>query len=78
MADRWLLDLNEDSPSGVQLFAAWHDEKYPMCPERRKELNRLKMNDVSKKNTSVSDYVWLPIKFEKGIPSILGMTNRKL
>lgn len=70
MADRWLVDLTEDKPSGVEFFAARNDMNYPMSPERREEIKRLRMEDMSEKNISIAEYVWLPIKFENGIPKI--------
>ena len=70
MADRWLTDLTEDSPSGVEFFAARFDPDYPMSEKRREELLNMKMEDVTAKNTAMADYVWLPIKFIDDVPYI--------
>lgn len=70
MADRWLIDLTDDKPSGVEFFAARFDENYPMSPERREEIKKIKMKDMTAKNTSLAEYVWLPITFENDVPKI--------
>lgn len=70
IADRWLMDLAEDAPSGVEYFAAIFDRNYPMSDERRAEIRKLKMEDISQKNTSIAEYVWLPIRFENDTPKI--------
>lgn len=70
MADRWLTDLTEDSPSGVEYFAARFDPDYPMSEKRREELLNMKMEDVTAKNTAMADYVWLPIRFIDDVPYI--------
>lgn len=70
MADRWLTDLPEDAPSGVEFFAARTDSSYPMTEEYRSYVKSLKLEDLTKKNTALAEYVWLPIRFEQGIPKI--------
>lgn len=70
MADRWLMDLTDDKPTGIEFYAARFDENYPMSPERREEIKKMTMKDVTIKNTSISEYVWLPIKFEGDMPKI--------
>lgn len=70
MADRWLMDLTDDKLTGIEFYAARFDENYPMSAERREEIKKITMKDMTIKNTSISEYVWLPIKFEGDIPKI--------
>ncbi len=70
MADRWLVDLTDDKPTGMEYFGAMYDREYPISKERRDELRRVSMEDLSVKNTSIAEYVWLPIKFEGDMPKI--------
>ena len=70
MADRWLVDLTDDKPSGIEFFAARFDNDYPMSEERREEIKKMTMMDMTAKNTAMADYVWLPITFENDIPKI--------
>lgn len=70
MADRWLVDLRDDLPSGVEYYATRFDENYDISPERRQEIFNLNMADLTSKNTSIADYVWLPIVFENDVPKI--------
>jgi hypothetical protein len=41
-----------------------------MSKERREELKNTKLPDITVKNTSIAEYVWLPITFENDIPKI--------
>lgn len=70
MADRWLNDLTEDKPTGVEYYAAMFDKDYPMSPERREQLVNMTMRDITVKNTAMAEYVWLPIKFIDDVPYI--------
>lgn len=70
MADRWLVDLKEDAPSGVEFFAARFDPDYPMSEERREWIKNLPMKEVTAKPTALAEYVWLPIVFENDVPKI--------
>jgi len=70
VADRWLNDLADDGPTGIEFFAAKMDPDYPMDPQRREEIRKLHMRDITQKNTAMADYVWLPIKFENDVPKI--------
>ena len=70
MADRWLNDLTPDKPTGVEFYAAQFDESYPMSPERREQIKRMTMMDMTAKNTAMAEYVWLPIVFENDVPKI--------
>ncbi len=69
-ADRWLTDLDDSSPNGVEYFAAMFDPDCEMDEEKREKLKNTKLSDITKKNTANADYVWLPIKFENDIPHI--------
>lgn len=64
MADRWLTDLKDDRPDVREIFAAKFD------PEVKSDLKDFDLDSLSKKNTSLADYVWLPIDFSAGIPQI--------
>lgn len=78
MADRWLVDLTDDKPSGVEFYAARNDMNYPMSMERREAIKKLKMVDISEKNISIAEYVWLPIKFENDVPKIYWLDEWKI
>ena len=68
MADRWLTDLPEDMPDMTEVYAAMFDEE---CDEKIKEKYKdFSEESLSKFNTSLADYVWLPIIFEDGIPKL--------
>lgn len=69
-ADRWLNDLTPDKPTGVEFYAAQFDPDYPLDPALREKLSKLDLCDVTKKNTAMADYVWLPVVFENGVPRI--------
>ena len=64
MADRWLVDLKPDRPNFCDLFAKMFD------PDKKDESVKLNVYDYTAKNTSLADYVWLPIKFVDGLPCI--------
>lgn len=68
MADRWLTDLPDDRPDMNEVFAAQFD---PDCPEDIKAKYRdFDMQSLTAQNTSLADYVWLPVVFENGVPKI--------
>ena len=64
MADRWLVDLPEDRPDIAAIFAAIFD------PDVKSELADFPLHTLTAKNTSLADYVWLPVKFVDGVPKI--------
>ena len=64
MADRWLTDLAEDRPDIAAIFAAIFD------PDVKSELADFPLHTLTAKNTSLADYVWLPVKFVDGVPKI--------
>ena len=64
MADRWLVDLPEDRPDIAAIFAAIFD------PDAKSELADFPLYSLTAKNTSLADYVWLPVKFVDGVPKI--------
>ena len=70
MADRWLVDLKDENPSGMEFFLARYDKDYPMDEKRREEIKNTTMEQMTAKNTSISEYVWLPIVFENDVPKI--------
>jgi hypothetical protein len=57
MADRWLTDLNDKTPGKRDVFEAMFN------PEKKRPLTREEMNALTAVNTSLADYVWLPITF---------------
>jgi hypothetical protein len=62
-ADRWLLDIDPSWPNFMDVFDSWYDKtKTPLLPQGMKKLTA--------KNTSIADYVWLPVIFEDGIPKL--------
>ena len=64
MADRWLTDLSDDRPDIAAIFAAIFD------PDIKSDLADFPLHTLTAKNTSLADYVWLPVKFVDGVPKI--------
>ena len=64
MADRWLTDLPDDRPDIAAIFASKFD------PDKKSDLAKFPLMSLTAKNTSLADYVWLPVKFENGVPRI--------
>ena len=64
MADRWLTDLSDDRPDIAAIFAAIFD------PDVKSDLADFPLHTLTAKNTSLADYVWLPVKFVDGVPKI--------
>lgn len=56
MADRWLVDLPENMPDIQKVFDSIYNPNLDKIP--------FKTTDYTKKNTSIAEYVWLPIEFE--------------
>ena len=61
LADRWLTDLPGQMPDVSDLF----DRLFRDTPtdEPRDEIAR-QINSLSSQNTSLADYVWLPVRFD--------------
>jgi len=64
MADRWLVDLKPDRPNMEEIFEKRFD------PDYKGEKIHFNTYDYTSKNTSIADYVWLPVKFIDGVPYI--------
>lgn len=62
MADRWLVDLKDDMPDIQKVFEGQFDRTKPQIP--------FVWADWTQKNTSIADYVWLPIEFDGDKPII--------
>lgn len=62
MADRWLVDLPEDMPDIQKVFEGMFDPTKPQIP--------CDFGKLTRKNTSIADYVWLPVVVEDGVPVI--------
>ena len=60
LADRWLIDLKPDMPNICDIFEMWFN------PD--KEKYDVDVNALTAENTSLADYVWLPVTFENGMP----------
>lgn len=65
LADRWLTDLPEDYPDMQELFSLMFSEERD--PQKAQEAAQL-LHTLTKENTSVADYVWLPVEFEGDKP----------
>ena len=63
LADRWLTDLPEDRPDIPALF----ERMFNPDLERPKE-NPL--HGLTQENTSLADYVWLPVRFDGDKPTL--------
>ena len=68
MGDRWLTDLPKDRPDISAIFESQYDPDYD--PVKREELSKISLISLTAKNTSLADYVWLPVKFVDGVPKI--------
>ena len=76
MADRWLVDLPVDRPDMNDVFAAMFDSE---CDnEIKKKYKNFPLNSLTKQNTSLADYVWLPIVFENDIPKLYWYNEWKI
>ena len=62
MADRWLVDLPADMPDMCAVYDSLFD------PD--KEPIKVDMGKLTRKNTSIADYVWLPVEFVGDTPVI--------
>lgn len=68
MADRWLTDLPDNMPDITKIYAAMFDNE---CDDEIKQKYRsFPLDSLTKQNTSLADYVWLPITFENDIPKL--------
>ncbi len=70
--DRWLVDTPVDARL-ADVFTRvigsnYSPDKYSCTDDERREM--LKANKLESANTSVADYVWLPISWENGRPVI--------
>ena len=72
MADRWLVDLPADRPDIPAIFESQFN------PEKRSELSKFDLYSLTAKNTSIADYVWLPVKFIDGVPCIAWLDEWKI
>lgn len=72
MADRWLVDLPKDRPDILAIY----ESKFN--PEKYSELAKFDVYSLTAKNTSIADYVWLPVKFENGIPCLEWLDEWKI
>lgn len=72
LADRWLLDLKPDLPNMMEVFDSWFDpDKEDLIPQE--------MRLLTAKNTSIADYVWLPVLFrEDGTPYLEWMDEWRI
>ena len=76
MADRWLVDLPDDMPDMTKVYATMFDDE---CDNKIKEMYKdLSLDSLSKFNTSLADYVWLPIVFENDIPRLYWQDEWKI
>lgn len=64
LADRWLTDLPEDMPDMETIYDALFD------PDKEPMMSVEEMNAFSSQNTSLADYVWLPVLFDGDRPYI--------
>ena len=62
MADRWLVDLPHDLPDMQKLLDRVFDDTKPPVPFDERT--------YTKKNTSIAEYVWLPIELDGEKPTI--------
>ena len=62
VADRWLVDLPENLPDIQDVFDSYFNPN-------RTPID-IDLAQFTKKNTSIAEYVWLPIEFEDGMPKI--------
>lgn len=74
IADRWVPDTLLDAAltDKIERVIAFSSmpEKYSVTPEERAEVLAIPAMDDTSVNTSLADYVWLPIRFEGDKPII--------
>lgn len=58
--DRWLTDLPEEMPDVCEVFEGWFN------PDKEPVMTGEELNKNSAHNTSLADYVWLPVRFVEG------------
>lgn len=76
IADRWLVDLPDDRPIMTDVYKAMFDDE---CEQEIKEKYKdFAPETITVRNTSIADYVWLPIKFNNGIPEIYWYDHWKI
>ena len=64
LADRWLTDLTDDRPDVCAAFERMFNRDLP-----RPEKNPLE--GLTQENTSLADYVWLPVRFDGDKPTLV-------
>ena len=64
MADRWLIDLPEEMPDIPTIYECMFDETI------ESEYRDFPVYTLTKKNTSLARYVWLPVEFIDGVPML--------
>lgn len=72
LADRWLTDLPKERPDIHAHFDAEFSGNHAVLA------NLESLDHLSQNNTSLADYVWLPILFEDGKPCIRWMDSWKV
>ncbi len=70
MADRWvpdmLLDARLTDMIERMVGSSSEPDRFSVTKEEREEVLRIPAMDDTRANTSVADYVWLPVRFEGG------------
>ncbi|MDP4132802.1 MAG: family 43 glycosylhydrolase [Bacillota bacterium] len=64
LADRWLVDLPKDMPDIIAAFDSHFDK------DKTPTMSWNEILSLSKNDTSIADYVWLPVYFKDGMPVI--------
>ena len=81
LADRWLVELPQDLPKDHTLTEIIvhnaNPDLEPLIPDA--EWNRIRSCNIPHlRNTSIADYVWLPIQFNGGKPEIQWLDNWRI
>lgn len=70
IADRWMPEhlLNAELADGIRRSVASSNglEGYSITAEEKAEIMKIQAKDLGNCNTSISDYVWLPVTIEDG------------
>ncbi len=79
LADRWIVGIPEDFPTNFfEIFASRCDKNLTPLVSDEEWARITRCNHPMVRDTSLADYVWLPIQFENGRPVIRWYDEWKL
>lgn len=69
LGDRWLVDIPENFGGADKIFESWFN------PNAKFRYGADALNGISDENTSLAQYVWLPLKFDENGNPFIEWTN---